>query len=237
MKSSNSEYLDPWPAIQGTWNSRHLGHALLIEGDINETDRVANAILRTVLCEREGLVDCGCRACRLKTGEHPDMLLIEDERNISREIIAQSLGQALFRPLWASNKIIWIKSAEKMTPAAESHLLKHLEEPQSYLLFILTTSYLNRIQATIRSRCRIWRMGFESGSNTNLDWKELERGEITPVKVKDLGFWVREQYAKTGDASWLPVWDNIWKVYDALEANGNAGLARDVLLGIIRTMR
>ncbi|MFQ3588030.1 MAG: AAA family ATPase [Fimbriimonadaceae bacterium] len=56
-------------------------------------------------------------------------------------------------PLAARGKVVLIEHADRMTPDAANALLKILEEPPPYARFVLTTSAVGAIRATIRSRC------------------------------------------------------------------------------------
>lgn len=56
-------------------------------------------------------------------------------------------------PLYSKHKVVWIVDADCLGHASFNSLLKPLEEPSTYVKYILTTSALSRIKATILSRC------------------------------------------------------------------------------------
>ncbi len=71
-------------------------------------------------------------------------------------------SDAWVRPQQAERKVYIIKDAGLMNEAAQNAALKLLEEPPSYACFILCTHSAERLLATIRSRCVIFRPGGES---------------------------------------------------------------------------
>lgn len=56
-------------------------------------------------------------------------------------------------PLYSGHKVVWIQDADCLGVRSFNALLKPLEEPSGYVRYILTTSVLSRIKATILSRC------------------------------------------------------------------------------------
>lgn len=114
---------------------------------------------------------CGvCNVCVASAaGRCVDMLVIEPDgpsrmiRNaaVARPKSADAEDSLLMplglyvrtRPLMARHKVVLIEDADRMNQSATSALMKTLEEPQSYVRFILTTSEFGILPQTIRSRC------------------------------------------------------------------------------------
>ncbi len=160
----------------------NLPHALLIHGNpgIGKVD-FAKAIAQSLLCESnvEGIACGKCGACGwFQEGNHPDFrallpdILADDDvdsessadegdrkdEKKSKEIrIDQVRAIAGFMTLSTHRdgfRVLLIYPAETLNPNAANSLLKTLEEPPPKTLILLVTDQLNRLLATIRSRCQ-----------------------------------------------------------------------------------
>ncbi len=107
----------------------------------------AKALLCPELCET-------CEHCKkVEAYAHPDVkyypegakLLVEDSKAI--------VDESYTRPIYADKKIFIISNFELATEAAQNKLLKTLEEPNAAVYYILTTSNIEKVLPTIRSRC------------------------------------------------------------------------------------
>jgi DNA polymerase-3 subunit delta' len=74
---------------------------------------------------------------------------------IQIERIRELKTEAKFAPYEAEKKVYIVSNAEKMTREGANSFLKILEEPPANLLIILTTSHLDLLLDTIRSRCQL----------------------------------------------------------------------------------
>lgn len=142
-----------------------VAHAYLFHGDDRIGKRLmAVAFAQAVTCEHPpaGEPDaCGvCRACRqIAARTHPDWFVIEPDRELANpqikiEQVRELEEQIVYRPLVALRKICLIDEADRLNPAAANALLKTLEEPPGYSLFLLVSSRPFALPATIRSRCQ-----------------------------------------------------------------------------------
>ena len=87
----------------------------------------------------------------LKTFPAKERLMVADSENIVQE--------SVIKPIFANKKVFIIKNIENGMEAAQNKLLKTLEEPASNVYFILTTSNINLVLPTIRSRCNKVELG------------------------------------------------------------------------------
>jgi DNA polymerase-3 subunit delta' len=94
---------------------------------------------------------------------------MEGSLTISIDAIREMEKWAAQRPFWGERRVVIISRCDQMTIPAANALLKSLEEPPPYLLYILTTSHPQSLPLTIRSRCQMVRLG------------KLSRGEIESV--------------------------------------------------------
>jgi len=86
---------------------------------------------------------------------HPDLAILEPSGN-SKSILAGQIdalhGIANLPPIQGSCRLVLVFGVDTITSFAANSMLKLLEEPPSYLRFILVTDHPGRVMATIRSR-------------------------------------------------------------------------------------
>ncbi len=108
-----------------------------------------------------------CELCQSITqGNCLDVLEIDAASNRGIDEIRQLQDSIRFKPQQAEKKIVIIDEAHMLTKEAFNALLKTLEEPPKYLLFILATTEAHKLPATILSRCQ--RFDFFTPTTDNL---------------------------------------------------------------------
>ncbi len=136
-----------------------LSHAYLFTGPKGVgKETTAWAFLFHLFCKENKENPCGtCLSCKKIDKEiHPDILKIfPEKREITIKQIREIINFIKYRPLEAEYKVIFIKEAEKMNLEAANALLKSLEEPPSYVIFILLSENFTRLLPTIVSRSQI----------------------------------------------------------------------------------
>lgn len=136
-----------------------LPHALLFSGPPGVGKfTLAVELAKTLFCETESA--CGhCRSCQnVERKNHPDLRIIESETSIGIDDL-RSLQKEIYQaPYEQKRRVIIFDGAEKMTRDAANALLKTLEEPPIFNVFVLATSNEREIPLTIKSRCV--RIGF-----------------------------------------------------------------------------
>lgn len=133
----------------------HLFHAYLIEGPSGSGKHtLADLITNALVCDGDN-PPCGiCRQCyKVKQKCHPDIIDIPSDLPV--EDLRQLLAGIVMTPNDAKHKIYRIDRAEKMHPAAQNLLLKTLEEPPSYAVFLLLCNAKEGLLPTVRSRCQV----------------------------------------------------------------------------------
>ncbi|MBQ5742795.1 MAG: DNA polymerase III subunit delta, partial [Clostridia bacterium] len=132
----------------------HLFHAYLIEGPAGSGKHtLAKLITNALVCDGEEK-PCGvCRQCyKVQQNCHPDILDIPSD--IPVDELRQILAGIVLSPNDAAHKVYRIDQAEKLHPAAQNLLLKTLEEPPAYAVFLLLCNAKEGVLETIRSRCQ-----------------------------------------------------------------------------------
>lgn len=133
-----------------------MPHALLFAGPdgIGKT-LIARILSAALLCSGTVRPCENCLSCRqLAQGVHPDFTLVQpDGSSIRIEQIRALQHQVSLVPYLADRRVVVIENSEKMTAQAANSLLKILEEPPEYAVFILIAAGKQMLLDTILSRC------------------------------------------------------------------------------------
>lgn len=143
--------------IETAIDSGRLPHALLIEGPHGSGRKtLAKQIAKAAVCTASDK-PCGvCSQCIKADAGHPDITILQGDgsaKSLKVDIIRDLREQAAIVPNEAVRKVAIIADAGCMNVQAQNALLKILEEPPSYMLFILTAESRTQFLPTIQSRC------------------------------------------------------------------------------------
>ena len=138
--------------------SGRISHAYLFTGSRGTGKTSCAKILsRAVNCleSTEG-EPCGkCANCvGISNGTILDVVEMDAASNNSVNNIRSVLDEVVFTPSDAKYRVYIIDEVHMLSPGAFNALLKTLEEPPSHVVFILATTEINKIPATILSRCQ-----------------------------------------------------------------------------------
>ncbi len=96
-----------------------------------------------------------CEACRsIDAGTATDVIEMDAASNNGVDHVRDLKEEIVFMPADLKYRVYIIDEVHMMSPSAFNALLKTLEEPPSYVLFILATTELNKLPSTIISRCQ-----------------------------------------------------------------------------------
>ncbi|MBE6619865.1 MAG: hypothetical protein E7625_00675 [Ruminococcaceae bacterium] len=136
-----------------------LSHAYIIEGAHGSGKRtLARELCEALACtdRKSGRIPCGnCLACRkVYEGKCPDIIRIGrgSKASIGVDDVRFLRADVLTPPNDLDSKIYIIEDADTMTVQAQNALLLTLEEPPSYVLFLLLCENAMSLLETIRSR-------------------------------------------------------------------------------------
>ena len=136
----------------------HSSHCYLITGpEGSGKHTLARLLAAAILCQGRDK-PCGvCHPCRkVLEGLHPDYITVDDpeHKNISVKLIRQAREDVFIQPNEADHKIYLFPRAQDMGLAGQNALLKVLEEPPAYAVFLLLADNPEKLLPTVRSRCR-----------------------------------------------------------------------------------
>lgn len=187
-------------------NSSKRAHALLFAGPEGSGKReTARAVAADAL--------------KTDSETHSDLIRIAPEKNsIKIESIRELIGRIALKPVQAERMVVIVEEADSMTTGAANALLKTLEEPPPYVLFLLLTSRPEELPATIRSRCQ--KVRFQVSGSTvrqNLEalyasW-ESELALLWPQPRSPFAVASKITEAVTADTSRI---DSLWDLLKAL---------------------
>ena len=138
--------------------SGHLSHAYLFTGS-RGTGKTSSAkiLAKAVNCEnpQEGNPCNCCSACRsIDEGSCMDVLEIDAASNNGVDNVRDLRDDAVYTPSQVKMRVYIIDEVHMLSISAFNALLKIIEEPPEHLLFILATTELHKVPATILSRCQ-----------------------------------------------------------------------------------
>jgi DNA polymerase-3 subunit delta' len=140
-----------------------ISHFYLISGPAGSGKRTLAKLLgAAILCTGSNRPCGNCPACRKALGSgHADLITIDDpeKKTVSVDLIRQARADIYIQPNEADHKIYIFPRAQDMGIPAQNALLKVLEEPPSYGVFILLTDNPEKLLPTVRSRCTELAMG------------------------------------------------------------------------------
>ena len=145
--------------ISSAVENNRVSHAYILNGERGSGKKMlANLFAMTLLCETGDNEPCGkCHSCKqAESGNHPDIIRVTHEKpnSISVDDIRTQVNNTVdIKPYQGPYKVYIIPQADMMTPQAQNAILKTIEEPPSYAVFLLLTENAETLLPTIRSRC------------------------------------------------------------------------------------
>ena len=133
-------------------------HAYLFTGTRGTGKTTCAKILaKAVNCEHpvNGDPCCQCPSCvGLENGSFLDVLELDAASNNGVDQVRALRDEAIYAPANVKKRVYIVDEVHMLSTAAFNALLKILEEPPAHLMFILATTELHKVPATILSRCQ-----------------------------------------------------------------------------------
>ena len=177
-----------------------IGHAYLFCGTRGTgKTTVAKIFAKAVNCEHP--IDgssCGeCPSCKgIAAGTSMNVIEIDAASNNGVDNIRQIREEVAYRPTEGKYKVYIIDEVHMLSQSAFNAFLKTLEEPPSYVIFILATTEPNKIPITILSRCQ--RYDFKRITTDTIAARLREISDAENIQVSDEAL---HYIARSGDGS------------------------------------
>lgn len=180
--------------------SGRIGHAYLFCGTRGTgKTSIAKIFARAVNCENpQNGNPCGeCAACRaIATGASMNVVEIDAASNNGVDNIRQIRDEVEYSPADGKYRVYIIDEVHMLSTGAFNALLKTLEEPPSYVIFILATTEAHKIPITVLSRCQ--RYDFRRIDGDTIAGRLRQMADAEGIDVEDQAL---RYVAKKGDGS------------------------------------
>ena len=171
-----------------------ISHFYLISGPRGSGKHtLARLLAEAILCEGSRKPCGSCAHCRkMRSGNHPDFITVEDpeHKNVAVKIVRQIRDDMFIRPNEAAYKIYLFP--QELGLEGQNALLKILEEPPAYGVFLLLTDNPDKLLPTVRSRCTELKMQALEGkvirNQLRLDFPKAEEADIQAAVFRSGAF-------------------------------------------------
>lgn len=231
--------------LQNQIQANRIGHAYLFCGTRGTgKTTVAKIFAKAVNCEHPvGGSPCGeCAMCRsIAAGTSMNVIEIDAASNNGVDNIREIREEVAYRPTEGKYKVYIIDEVHMLSIGAFNALLKTLEEPPEYVIFILATTEVHKIPITILSRCQHYDFKRITIDTITERMQELMNVEQVDVEEKALRYIAKAADGSMRDALSLLdqciafylgqklTYDNVLEVLGAVDTEVFSRLLRSII--------
>lgn len=232
--------------LQNQIKANRIGHAYLFCGTRGTgKTTVAKIFAKAVNCENPvGGSPCGeCAMCQaIAAGTSMNVIEIDAASNNGVDNIREIREEVAYRPTEGKYKVYIIDEVHMLSIGAFNALLKTLEEPPEYVIFILATTEVHKIPITILSRCQHYdfhRITIDTIANRMKDLMNVENVDVEDRAIRYI--------AKAADGSMRDAlslldqciafylgqtltYDNVLEVLGAVDTDVFSRLLRNIII-------
>jgi len=231
--------------LQNQIKANRIGHAYLFCGTRGTgKTSIAKIFAKAVNCESP--IDgspCGvCATCKsIAAGTSMNVIEIDAASNNGVDNIREIRENVAYSPTEGKYKVYIIDEVHMLSIGAFNALLKTLEEPPEYVIFILDTTEAHKIPITILSRCQIYDFKRITAETICARLRELMDKEAVEVEEKALRYIAKAADGSMRDALSLLdqciafylgkklTYDNVLEVLGALDTDVYSSLLRKII--------
>jgi DNA polymerase III subunit gamma/tau len=191
--------------LQNAIRSGRFGHAYLFSGP-RGTGKTSTARLlaKAVNCLHDDAAGRPCDQCAhctaVNDGRFLDLIEIDAASNTSVEDVRDLRDKINFAPSQGRYKVYIVDEVHMLSTAAFNALLKTLEEPPAHAIFILATTEVHKIPATVLSRCQRHEFRRIPVTEITRHLKHIAEGEMLEVDPEVLTLIARQSTGAMRDA-------------------------------------
>ncbi len=191
-------------ALKNQLVSGRIGHAYLFCGTRGTgKTTVAKIFAKAVNCEnpRDGSPCNECARCRaIQAGAAVNVVEIDAASNNGVDNIREIREEVKYSPADGRYRVYIIDEVHMLSTGAFNALLKTLEEPPSYVIFILATTEVHKIPVTVLSRCQRYDFRRISNETITARLRQLTEGEGADCEEKALQYIAKKADGSMRDA-------------------------------------
>lgn len=189
--------------IYNKFQNKRMPHAILINtNNIEKARQDLNMLIKKIACPHTYQEKCNaeCNLCyQLENNLIPSICDIYPlKMTIDRQQIFDLKEKFLAKPIYLDYNIYIINYCETLNFKSATTLLKFLEEPEEGILGFYLTENLEKVLPTIRSRCEIFNVLYESVVNNSEDLEQIITKYLLYIKEKNnIAFIYNEVFLET----------------------------------------
>ncbi len=188
---------------------------------------LARLLAAALLCTAEDRPCTRCGPCRkVLSDAHPDFILADDpeKKTVPVALIRQIRDDMYIRPNEGQKKIYLFPRAQDMGVPGQNALLKVLEEPPSYGVFLLLTDNPEKLLPTVRSRCvELALQPLSEGvlrRQLQKDFPQAQPEQLAAAVARSGGFLGQAKKLLAGEAALSPQTQDFVQAFAARDALG-----------------